>query len=56
MGNYKDLLDTEKIYDSIPEGWRELKYAVTAPNGYSWIYNSVSILNQKERKIALLKL
>ncbi len=45
-----------QFLDKMPEGWRELKGATTAPNGYVWIYNGKSPLNFAEYKSALLKL
>ncbi len=31
-----------KIYKRIPKGWKVLKGATTAPNGYVWIWNGKS--------------
>lgn len=28
-----------KIYKRIPKGWKVLKGAITAPDGYVWIWN-----------------
>jgi len=33
------------IYDIMPEGWGMIKGATTAPNGYVWINNRVSIFS-----------
>ena len=41
-------------YDEMPDGWREVKGALTAPIGYVWIWNSKSIFT-KEYRHALLK-
>lgn len=39
-----------KFIDSLPDGWTEIKYATTAPNGYKWVYSP------KDGKRALLKI
>ena len=52
---YRNLLDQVPVYDSIPEGWKEIWGAQTAPSGYVWIYNRKSILS-KEYRHGLLKL
>jgi hypothetical protein len=44
-----------KFLDTMPEGWKEIKGAMTAPNGYIWIFNGKSIFS-KEYKQALLKI
>jgi hypothetical protein len=41
-------------YDKMPEGWKEVKGASTAPNGYVWIWNRKSIFS-KDFRHALLK-
>lgn len=41
-------------YDKMPEGWKEIKGASTAPNGYVWIWNRKSIF-RKDFRHALLK-
>ena len=41
-------------YDEMPEGWKEVQGATTAPNGYVWIWNCKSIFS-KEFRHALLK-
>lgn len=43
-----------KFLNSMPEGWKEIKGATTAPNGYKWIFNGKSVFS-KEYKHALLK-
>ena len=43
------------IVDTMPEGWREIKGATTAPLGYMWINNNKSRFSG-ERKHALLKM
>ena len=43
-----------KFLDKMPEGWKEIKGATTAPNGYVWIFNGKSIFT-KEYQHALLK-
>lgn len=42
-----------RIVDHIPEGWKPLKGALTAPRGYKWIYNGESLFSGK-RKTALV--
>jgi hypothetical protein len=42
-------------YDEMPDGWRVLHGAMTAPNGYIWIWNGKSVFT-KEYRHALLKL
>jgi hypothetical protein len=42
------------VYDKMPEGYRELKNATTAPRGYRWITNSGSMFD-KNRKLAFIK-
>lgn len=44
-----------KFLDTMPEGWKELKGATTAPNGYIWIWNGKNLFG-KEYEQALLKL
>jgi len=44
-----------KFLDAMPEGWKEIKGAMTAPNGYIWIFNGKSIFS-KEYEHALLKI
>jgi hypothetical protein len=41
-------------YDEMPPGWKEIRGATTAPNGYVWIWNCKSIFS-KEFRHALLK-
>lgn len=43
------------IYDTMPDGWVEIRGATTAPNGYVWINNRVSIFS-KEYRLALLSI
>lgn len=43
-----------EFFDTMPEGWKELKGATTAPNGYIWIWNLKNPFG-KESKNALLK-
>jgi len=38
----------------MPEGWKEIRGATTAPSGYVWINNRKSIFS-KEYRHALLK-
>lgn len=43
-----------KIFTSMPDGWKDIKGALTAPNGYKWIYNGKPIFGD-EYEQALLK-
>lgn len=54
MKNYCKLLEQVKVFNQMPTGWKETKYAMTAPNGYIWIYNGKSIFSS-ENQHALLK-
>lgn len=36
-----------QIYDTMPEGWRMVYGATTAPKGYAWIYNGQSRFSGK---------
>lgn len=44
-----------KILDTIPEGWKVIEGATTAPNGYKWIYNCKSLFD-KEYRQAIVKM
>ena len=41
-------------YDTMPSGWKEIRGATTAPNGYVWINNRKSVFSEEYRH-ALLK-
>ena len=43
------------IYDTMPDGWVEIRGATTAPNGYVWINNRKSIFSDEYRH-ALLRI
>ena len=43
-----------KVLDQIPEGWKKIGGAVTAPAGYSWYSNGKSRFSG-EREKALVK-
>jgi len=43
-----------KFLDTMPEGWKEIKNAATAPNGYKWIHNCKPFFSD-EYEHALLK-
>lgn len=43
-----------RLLDHLPEGWRVLKGALTAPVGYVWVCNRKSIL-RGEYEHALMK-
>ncbi len=42
------------ICDKMPKGFKVLKGALTAPNGFCWVYNGKSLFDDNRRK-ALLK-
>ncbi len=42
-------------YDTMPTGWKEIRWAITAPNGYVWISNRKSIFS-KDYRHALLRI
>lgn len=54
MKKYSNLLKTTKVFTEMPDGWRVLTGATTAPIGYKWIANRTSIFT-KEYQQALLK-
>lgn len=39
-----------KVLDHIPEGWRLLPGAMTAPRGYKWIFNGESLFSGKRER------
>ena len=41
--------------DALPEGWRKIGGAVTAPDGYYWASNGKSRFFSKEFQHALIK-
>lgn len=43
------------VFDKKPKGWRRIKGATAAPNGYVWISNGRSIFD-KDYHHALLKI
>lgn len=54
MKNYRQLLKRFKVYFVMPNGWKEINGALTAPSGYVWIFNGKSIFSN-EYQHALLK-
>lgn len=44
-----------EIFDKMPDGWKEIKGATTAPNGFAWIHNCQSPFTG-EYKHALVKI
>lgn len=50
------LLDDPRVrrLDSLPEGWRRTKHALTQPNGWYWANNGRSIFSG-ERETALVR-
>lgn len=45
-----------RFLDAMPEGWKELSGATTAPHGYMWVWNGKSpFRNVAEYRSALLK-
>ena len=58
--NFEELLDGGlkiKLFvcNSMPNGWKIRKGAMTAPNGFCWIYNGKSVFSDDYNR-ALLKL
>lgn len=43
------------VFDKLPEGWRILEGATTAPRGYRWIDNKKSFFS-KEHRMAFIKI
>lgn len=43
-----------QIYDTMPEGWRMVDGATTAPKGYAWIYNGQSRFSGQRRHALLI--
>lgn len=43
------------LYNSLPQGWKQDKGAITAPKGFTWINNGKSLLSG-ERKSGLIRL
>lgn len=43
-----------KILNEIPNGWKQLKGATTAPKGYEWYWNGKSLFSG-EYEQALIK-
>ena len=37
------------VYDEMPQGWQEIKGAMTAPEGYVWIHNGKSLFGGEYR-------
>ena len=37
------------VYDELPLGWKEIKGALTAPEGYVWIHNGRSLFGGEYR-------
>ena len=54
MKNYRQLLEQFTVYFVMPDGWKEIMGAQTAPSGYVWIFNGKSIFSSEYRH-ALLK-
>lgn len=54
MKKYSNLLKTTKVFTEMPDGWRVLTGATTAPVGYKWITNGKPLFT-KEYQQALLK-
>ena len=43
------------IYNEMPKGWADISHIVSAPSGYHWINNRVSIFSSEYRH-ALLRI
>lgn len=54
MKTYNKLLESVKVFYQMPNGWKEIWDAQTAPSGYVWIFNGKSIFSS-EYQHALLK-
>ena len=54
MKTYNKLLESVKVFYQMPNGWKEIWGAQTAPSGYVCIFNGKSILSRKYQQ-ALLK-
>lgn len=39
-----------KVLNHIPEGWRLLSGAMTAPRGYRWVFNGESLFSGKRKR------
>ena len=39
-----------KVLNHIPEGWRLLLGAMTAPRGYRWVFNGESLFSGKRER------
>lgn len=50
-----DITKKERIFATMPDGWTEIKGAMTAPVGYIWICNNKSRFSG-EYEQALLKI
>lgn len=44
-----------KCYKEMPEGYKPIKRALTAPKGAIWAYNGESILSGKRKKCFVLE-
>lgn len=44
-----------KVLNEMPNGWRVIQGAITAPRGYKWVNNGKSLFS-KEYEHALLKI
>lgn len=44
-----------KCYKEMPEGYKPIKRALTAPNGAIWAYNGESILSGKRKRCFVLE-
>ena len=43
MKTYNRLLESVKVFFQMPDGWKEIIGAQTAPSGYVWIFNGKSM-------------
>ena len=43
-----------EVFEEMPDGWKQLKGALTAPYGHTWIWNGKSLFSGEYRS-ALLK-
>jgi hypothetical protein len=56
MKNYRQLLEQFKVYFVMPDGWKKIIGAQTAPSGYVWINNRKSIFDEGYQKALLKKM
>ena len=53
MKTYNKLLEQVKVFYQMPNGWKEIFGAKTAPSGYVWIFNGKSIFTSEYQQALL---